>query len=303
MLLNSKEKDPARVADWAELQILYSSGTGIALEAVRSEAEVEGLLDEKDSPDVQMLPHDMSETLVSEAVREIERRAQSSANGYPFNISHGRLELRPGARRWNPYTFCLLVADRDYYVKGDISARLFEHLATKALESYLEGKAIRFGEPRDTLPDDINQAIDHLANMTGDQRIAGNYPVRLTDQDFGLDVAAWKNFPDGETSKVLVYMQCATGQNWLSKKNDLDLTMAGTWNQIIRWTTPPLKALAIPYVVLPGQLWRRAAGGLLLLDRVRIASVLSPRLTSFDGVDWVKWCKERVEQVSNSMTN
>lgn len=299
MLLNSKEQDPVRVADWAELQILYSGGTGIALEAMRTEVDVEGLLDDSDIPDMQMLPHELSERLVSEAAREIQRREQSSADGYPFRISHGRLELRPGTWRWNPYTFCLLVSDREHYVSGDISVRMFEHLATMALKSYLEGEAVRFGEPRDTMPDDINQAIDQLAIMTGDQRIAGIYPVRLTDQDFGLDVAAWKNFADGETSKVMVYMQCATGENWQSKRGEPDLTIGGTWNKIIAWTTPPLKALAIPYVVLPGELWDRAAAGLLLLDRIRIASVLSPRLRSFDGVDWVNWCKERVEQVSS----
>jgi hypothetical protein len=300
MFLSSKERDPVLVADWAELQILYSGGTGIALEAVRTDVETEGLLAEQDYPDVPMLPNELSERLVSESVREIQRRAQTAGQGYPFRVSMGRLELRRGVRRWNPYTFCLLVADRDYYVSGDLSARMFEHLASRALASYLRGSSVRFGEPRDTLPDNINQALDELTRLTGDSRIAGIYPVKLTDQDFGLDVVAWKDFPDRETSKVLVYMQCATGENWEGKRGDLDLSAGGTWNQIISWTIPPVKALAIPYVVPPGDRWRRATPGLLLLERVRIASVLPARLASLDGVDWVTWCKQRVEHVSHA---
>jgi hypothetical protein len=301
MPLSSKERDPSRVADWAERQILYSGDRGIAIEAVRTEVDAEGLLTEQDFPEVPIFPNELSERLVSEAVREIKRRTENAGQGYPFRISMGRLELRRGVSRWNPYTFCLLVADRDYYEQGDGSARMFEHLASNALASYLGGSAVRFGEPRDTMPDDINQALDALANATGDQRIVGMYPVQLTDQDFGLDVAAWKNFSDGQTSKILVYMQCATGENWESKRGEPDLAAGGTWNKIISWTTQPVKAMAIPYVVPPGERWSRATPGLLLLDRVRIASVLPTRLASLNGVDWVTWSKQRVKQVSQAI--
>ena len=61
-----------------------------------------------------------------------------------------------------------------------------------------------------------------------------------------------------------------------------------------------MKALAIPYVVQPGVEWKRATPGLLLLDRLRISSVLPARAISVEGIDWQAWFNNRIGSVSNS---
>ena len=297
MHLGSIEGDPIRCADWAELQVLYSGVTGISLESIRTEADVEGLLGERDQPGISTMPNEESEHLVAEAVREIERRAAHGGKGYPFRIHEDRLEIRPGIHRWTPYAFCLMISDRDYWTGSDPSPRMFEHIALTALQSYLQGSTIRFGAPRDAPEQQIKVALEGLAERTGD-KLLSIYPVKSTDKDLGLDVVGWKDFADGATSKVLVYMQCATGEHWLGKKGDLDLGIGGVWNQTIAWTTPPVKALAIPYVVSPGDDWRRATPGLLLLDRLRISSVLPARAVSIEGFDWPAWFKSRVAHAS-----
>ena len=293
MHLGSIERDPIRFADWAELQILYSGSTGISLEAIRTEADVEGLLEQVDSLEGTEMPADLSQNLVAEAVREVSRRASEGGKGYPFRIRGDRLELKPGSHRCTPYAFCLMVSDRDYWSAGDPSSNMFEYIATTALESYLQGCAMRFGAPREAPDQQIEAALRRLAERTGD-RLLSIYPVRSTDKDLGLDVVGWKDFQDARTSKVLVYMQCATGENWFSKKGDLDLGMGGVWNQTLAWTTPPVKAMAIPYIVPPGEDWQRSTPGLLLMDRLRISSVLPARSVSINGVDWVGWFKSRV---------
>ena len=254
MDLRSIESDPVRLADWAELQILYSEESWLSLESIRTEADVEGLLAENKDADVESLPNEASELLVSQIVREIRRRAVGGGKGYPFRIQGGRLELRPGAHRCTPYAFCLMVCDRDYWNDNDPSPRMFEQVASEALKSYLQGCVLLFGWPRQNLPQNIECALNELAKRTGDTRIPV-YPTMLTDKDLGLDVVGWKDFADGGTSKVLVYMQCATGEDWQGKRGDLDLD--GVWRQIICWTTPPVKALAIPYIVRSSERWNR----------------------------------------------
>ena len=299
MNLSSIEGDPIKFADWAELRVLYSGASGISLESIRTEAEVEGLLAEQESSTTVGLAHEATEHLVAEVVREVERRASDGGKGYPFRIHGNRLEIRPGIHRFTPYTFCLMVCDRDYWSSGDPSPKMFEYLASTALQMYLCGDAFRFGAPRDAPEHPIDVALKQLERRTGD-RLLSIYPVKATDKDLGLDVVGWKDFADKQTSKVLVYMQCATGLDWPSKRGDLDLSVGGVWNQTISWTTPPVKALAIPYVVSPGVEWRRETPGLLLMDRLRISSVLPARAVAIKGIDWQGWFKSRLASVVDS---
>lgn len=298
MQIGSIEGDPIRFADWAELQVLYSGEASVSLESIRTEADVEGLEGEDPADDLAM-PDEASQSLVAETVREIERRVAHGGKGYPFRIYSDRLELKPGAHRRTPYAFCLMVSDRDFYTQSDPAPRMFEHIASHALQSYLKGDALRFGAPRDAPDQQIKAALERLSELTGDGLLS-TFPVKPTDKDLGLDVVGWKDFLDGKASKVLVYMQCATGEDWPSKRGDLDLGVAGIWNQIVAWTTPPVKAMAIPYVVPPGEQWKRAAPGLLLMDRLRISSLLPARALSIQGIDWSSWFKNRAESASKS---
>ena len=295
MQTGSIEGDPVRLADWAELQVLYSKATHISWESIRTEVDVEGLL-EGGEEDGSITPDQASQSLIADAIREIRRRMDNGGKGYPFRSGQNGLELRQGINRQTPYAFCLMVSDRDYWKPGDPSARMFEHLAREALQSYLKGSAVRFGAPRDAPEQQIIVALQMLEEQTGDP-FRGAYPIKSTDKDLGLDVVGWKDFDDGEISKILVYMQCATGEDWPKKRGDLDLGPGGVWNKIMDWTTPPVKAMAIPYVVPPGNEWERVTPGLLLIDRLRISSLLPARALSIEGVDWNSWFSERYASV------
>ena len=297
MHLGSIEGDPIRFADWAELKILYSGVTGISFESIRTEADVEGLLEDRDRRDNSSFPNEKSENIVADAIREFERRADHAGKGYPFRIQEDRLELRPGFHRSTPYAFCLMVSDRDHWSSGDPSPKMFEHVASTALQSYLQGCAFRFGAPRDADEQRIKTALELLSERTGDRLLTG-FPVKPADKDLGLDVVGWKDFVDRRSSKVLVYMQCATGEDWQAKKGDLDVATAGVWNQIIGWSSPPVKALAVPYVVGPDDDWQRATTGVLLMDRLRISSVLPARSVSIGDIDWRTWFKSRIDVAS-----
>ena len=291
MNFGSQERDFVRAVDWAELQLLYSDIGFVSLEYLRTEFDTEGLERAENDQD----EGEPGEAFIAQVAREIERRISDAGQGYPFDFNNGMLSPRTDIEKWNPYVFCLLVSDRDYYSRGDRSARIFEHVAAGALASYLQGDSLRFGAPRnsDNLPSDILSALHKLSQRTGDP--LGPYPVNSSDKDLGLDVVGWKNFVDGRTSKIQVYMQCATGEDWKSKRVELDL--GGKWDIIMTWTLAPVRGLAIPYVVAPEREWNREAPGLLLFDRLRICSLLPTDVQATNGIDWSRWCEGRVAKV------
>ena len=294
MLLSPTEKDPIKVADWVEVNALYSSTGQLSLEVAWSDIDTDGTLLEEpialDEPEA--LASELSESLVASAAAEIKRRIQIAAGSYPFELLGGVVKASVDIR-YLPYIFCLLVADREFYSPGEQhSTRLFEHLVCKALNAYLGGEAARFGAPRDTMPQGIIEAVGELANITGNRKLSNGYPLNTMDQDLGLDVAAWKDFPDQRWGKVELYVQCTTAQEWESKKGDCKLD---EWRGILFWPFEPILGLAVPYVVSDYD-WKRESPGVLLMDRIRIASILRDQDLSNDPLRWWEWCQERIEE-------
>ena len=250
MRISPSERDASAIADWAEVQVLYSSAP-ISDEIVRTKVDVDGsLLDEterisSEEDEPELPPEVATEMQVAEVFREIQRRQKISGDSYPFDVSDGTLRLKRRPKRFLAYIFCLLVSDREYWQPGDTSPILFEHLAGEALRRYLAGDVVRFGAPRDTMAGPIAEAASQLARALGVRRYdTSRFHLEDTDQDRGLDVAAWKNFPDGYTSRVKIFTQCATGENWReeAKKGQPDLE---EWRRVLDFTAMPLRGLAV----------------------------------------------------------
>jgi hypothetical protein len=289
MLLSPAEDNPIKLADWMELQTIISTTGILPLEEVRSYIDSDGTLAE---PKVE--PGESSELLVASASAEIRRRARIAKEAYPFKLSN-RILYVSLEKKYTPYIFCLLVADREYYSPGEkVSTMLFEHLVCKAMSYYITGNAVRFGVPRDTMPSGIHDAVKELAKMTGNRKMSNGYPINATDKDLGLDVVAWKYFPDHYWGKVEIYVQCTTAQTWDCKKSDCDLE---EWRGILYWPFYPIKGLAIPYVV-PEDDWENKGAGILLIDRLRIASTLNERKFTNQPFDWWAWCEQRISETS-----
>lgn len=305
MDLSPAERDPVKVADWAETQALYSERGWVSFEEVRTRLEVDGtLLDEvarEHEDEAAVLPKEATELLSADAVTELRRRSVLAEAAYPFELQAGQLVLRPGWDHCLPYVYCLLVADREFYSGSDKDLpRLFEHLCREAIASYLGGKAMRFGAPRDTMSPGIHKALSELAEATGSMQVQHLFPVQDTDKDLGLDVVGWIPFPDGYSSHVQVYMQCATGEHWTGKRNEPDLEI---WSRILVSDPSPVRALAIPYVVPDGRARQRTVPGLLLLDRLRIATTLAGRALDDQAFGWSRWCRDRIERTRSAMVD
>lgn len=297
MRLNPAARDPITIADWAEIQILYSGSGSIAFEAVRTEIDKDGSLEDELEEEAEELgqlvdwPENATERLLANGESEILRRIEIADNVYPFQLIDGTLGMKPDSDKYLPYIFCLLACDSEMWDPADQrQVVLLEHLAREVLEIYLGGTAIRFGTPRDTMPDGLHDAIEELASLSH-SRVAGGYPTNDSDNDLGLDVAGWKDFPDGNTSILQVYLQCTVQQSWEGKKGEPDMEK---WSGVLSWPFRPTKGMAIPWVVNGGDDWHRASSGTLLFDRLRLALTLDNYPDR--GIDdkWSEWCQQRI---------
>lgn len=291
MQLNPAENDPVKVADWIEYQAITSLEGSCSLEDAKSQIDTDGSLgDEGD------VPHEESERLVASSSLEIKRRSRIGQDAYPFTFSEGVLQAQVEPI-YLPYIFCLLLADRESYSPNEQEpAKLFEHLVCEAMKYYLGGEAVRFGTPRDTMPTGVLDAINELSRLTRNRRLKDGYPTNAIDKDLGLDVVAWKEFPDQNWGQVEIYMQCATSESWETKKHDCDLD---EWRGILYWPFYPVKGLAIPYVV-SSYTWERETAGVLLMDRLRISCVLAGNDSYNDKHGWWAWCQERIKNARDS---
>lgn len=291
MLLSPAENDPIKIVDWIELQALTSADKTCSLEEVRTYIDADGTL-----KDDGKLPHESSERLIASSISEIRRRIRNTGPAYPFSFS-GTILKASVSKKYMPYIFCLLIVDREYYNPGaQEPARMFEHLVCEAAKSYIGGNAVRFGWPRDSMATGICDAINELVTYTKNHKMSNGYPYNAIDKDLGLDVVAWKNFPDNYWGQIELLVQCATGQIWESKKNECNLA---EWRGILYWSIDPTVCLAIPYVIAEND-WVRSSAGVLLMDRIRIASVLGRRQLTCSHSDWWSWCKERINEVKKN---
>ena len=300
MILSAAERDPVKAADWLEAELVYAQGFAVSLERLRSQATLEGDLDddedrlEHDLGSAEDVPSGPSERLVSNAAIEIRRRIGLCGGSYPFSLDDGRLTWNDPGRLADPYIVCLLASDREFYSEGDDTARVFEHLTTLAMESFSEGSS-SVRSSRDTMPPHIGEAISRLAELTSAEKLNG-WATYGTDQDLGVDVVGWKEFSDSHNNRLQIFAQCATGEGWLEeKKGEPNLEM---WSGLLLWGTPPVKALAIPYVVNDKEKWQRNIAGRLLLDRVRIAEALHGTNLNEEVVHWADWVAGRVDLVN-----
>jgi hypothetical protein len=98
-------------------------------------------------------------------------------------------------------------------------------------------------------------------------------------KDGRLDVVAWKQFPDMRRGRIIVYGQCATGEDWEEKAFAL---RPESWRE--KWLTEPflphpLSAFFVPHFV-PEPDWKNTIlDGGLLFDRFRIAATAREKIS------------------------
>jgi hypothetical protein len=203
-----------------------------------------------------------------------------SEGPYPFQVSEGGLRYLPEDR--SPlYSFLLLLSlfGHDSGPKGEDAAKYFEEVSCQAARAYLGGTSesvgyFVFGFPRRVGPAGFSKALDHLCTLVGEGIAHKNRPTTKDQKDAKLDVVAWRDFLDRQRGKLILFGQCATGQNW----NDKFFPQPADWCKHWMRDPPPVdpvRALFVPHRIGTSAWLCECTFGGLLFERCRIASLAS----------------------------
>ncbi len=277
------------LADWMEIQALIVSDGGVSAAELATTLKISGCVDSlgdnKDAKEADGDAFDAGEAASVRAFDELTRRNDLySVEVYPFDLSGEHLQPKDWALN-SVYLFLRLLRDHNLLQALNDDAvrqarKLFESLAASALAAYLGGKtngveSFVFGFPRrERLPKAFRDALNALCKKLGEgDKCKSDAPLASQAKDDGLDVVAWREFPDRRrSSKLIVFGQCATGNDWEKKLCDLPSTSSwcSTWLTRAPFVDP-VRSFFVP-VVIDDDSWEyasRRAG--ILFDSARIA--------------------------------
>ena len=272
--------DPVELhADWIELQALQSSTKQVSLESfirvIRRGGSTEAVSGSRGD-----VGSETSQRIGQDAFAEIERRARDCGEkGYPFEIEPGLVRSR---RSWpaSAYGLLLFLSGTEPTTGHNGTAVLFERLCREAALHFLGGPrnnavAFRFGSPRKKPFAKLSQAIDELCKQVVEGGGCKSPEKAEHNGDDGLDIVAWRKFPDFREGKLIAFGQCAGGEgNWESKLSELDgRKFAQKWFRQI-FVVDPIRLFFLPRCV-PREDWENAGiDGGILFDRCRIVACL-----------------------------
>ncbi len=114
-----------------------------------------------------------------------------------------------------------------------------------------------------------------------------------SEKDSGIDVIAWRHFPDREPGQFIAFGQCAVGRtDWEEKASALKpAAFCRKW-LAVEPPSDPVPMYFIPFDPPRGEKWRHLAAdaGGVVFDRQRIAYLLQDREADSDEAaeDWSK---------------
>ena len=225
----------------------------------------------------------ISEDALAGGVQVMRHRSRTLGDDYPFEVSKIFVGPRDNAFTSLYSTLLLLSPGSPYRQLIDPMpttdmAVLFEQITVEATKQLLgsNSDALRFGWPSDEgRPERFGDAIEWLANRMGvESGTAFRSPRR---KDGGVDVVAWRPFPDGRTGFPVTLVQCTLQRDIVPKSRDIDLRIWAGW---LTLEVDPLVILAVPGTVRSGEEWDEIAVRSLILDRIRITGLVSQLDTS-----------------------
>jgi hypothetical protein len=267
-------------ADWVELEALRSPDKQTSLanfaKAIRRTGSTDALPGGRvDSGS------EVSQSIAEEAFAEIDnRRHACGPDRYPFEVERGLVRLKPDPQN-SPYILLLLMSINTPTAGHNGTAALFEKLCVRATFGYLGGadngvEALRFGSPRKAPLAHLHQAIDDLCVKLAEGEGCKTPSKARHTGDEGLDIVAWRNFPDRKGGKLIAFGQCAAGgMDWENKLAELD---ARNWAR--KWLksaliVEPIRLFFVPRRIPSGDWDNAGIDGGILFDRCRIVACLS----------------------------
>jgi hypothetical protein len=295
--------DPLQCADWMELSALVSPERRCSISAVERNLKRLSTYDAKSV----IQQNANVEAACGEILGEVRRRVYAARRAYPFTVDSPGVLVAGKAEEHAAYIFCLCLSWfgwKQRKGKKNFPPRMFEDLSKYAAQSFIGGKALRFGSPRTEIPSPFKDALTHLAVAIGEGQ-ARNIEGQVHAKDDTLDLVAWRDFPDEAEGKLILVGQCASGANWESKKRELDeVSFFQDW---FADQPPSLRGgmrvgLFVPHRI-PRRKWiplTRRAG--IIFDRCRIAYLTHSNPDFKDREGYREWSAKVLKGVRQKAT-
>lgn len=234
----------------------------------------------------------LSSSEVGLGLRVMAVRSRWLNKFYPFTLTDIYVAPNPGASE-TAYAALLLLTPgspaRQLVASQPSSdmAALFERITAVAINRLMgpQSVALRFGWPSEVgRPERFNDAIEWLAAQMG---IKGGTSFRSPlRKDGGVDVVAWRPFPDKRPGFPVALVQCTMQRDIVPKSRDIDLR---NWSSWLALDIDPTTMLAVPGTIAKPEHWNEIALRTLILDRIRIVGLLEHQtVTEFEyGTDYV----------------
>lgn len=222
---------------------------------------------------------------------EIENREKLYGKNPPFNVEDNVIRCNLATWKFQPhYCMCLIFSlegnpcVKDYTTAA--SGTLFEGIIKKATTKFFNGIAYVYGYPNEKLKDFSNRidTIDYVADLHSDIK------------DAGMDVLGIGPFNDGRKNDLSIIVQCATGRNWKSKIDDVNIDF---WfgGKFLKFPLKPVKGFAIPRIMKPTDIEKESLRFGLLIDRTRIYRCVNSLAHDEFECHIVQWCNSRLEEM------
>lgn len=279
------------IADWAEGLLIRLGKTSLPLSSLEGELKTQFSINQRDA---------------SFVIQILSRRSKLLKEKYPFNVGNLAIKVKPNFDEI-PYTTLIslsIVLSEGWCAKTKEIPRnlpeLFEEISCDAMIRLLgEGSCgLRFGWPSSIgRPREFPAAISWLAKKMK-IRIGNSYrPPKM--KDGGVDVVAWRPFIDGNPGFPILLGQVTIEKDFEYKADDIDLRIWAGWLSL---DIEPTVVLAVPWTEINKEVWLRVSSRALLLDRIRIASLLPKTFTTEEWPDYLDRCDELVKFVRLNFT-
>ena len=249
--------------------------------------------------------------LLDDVMLELERRENSCAGGYPFELTTQGTVLKDkqaACVQSSIYRYLLLSTRLNMQScrihDGLDGTKLLEEVAALILRDYLGHRSFScvFGTAQsdDGFTDKIKHLCVQLREGMGFET-RPNSRSRIKAQDDKLDTVGWIPFADELPGKLIVFGQCKTGTNWTTVASQLQPR-----EFIKRWfrkdfLIDPIRAFFVSEAPERSEWTDAAIYAGILFDRCRIVS-LSHDVAAEDCRRWTE-SAFRTFSISNALKN
>lgn len=281
--------DPLKHADWLELTALLSPGKQSSSGDLVSALKISSIFGPYEDEKIEIFS--------TEVFNEIEQRVKSAGHAYPFELKLPVLHARDNWEDYPAYIFCLCLSYFGWSRRhGNTLSLMFERLSSIAAKhfiagNYVKGESVKFGFPRDNdIHKSFKKALVQLCTLIGEAKGGGE---SAQDKDGKLDIVAWRNFPDGMPGKLIMFGQCAAGNDWEDKISELyPDNFCKKW-MIEQPASPLIRSFFMPHRVSRDRWRNKVIDGGIVFDRCRLAYWAH---NANDYVEQMTWSKAMLHE-------